>query len=487
MKTKLRLFGSTLAVVLAMALLLPDIFTSSVAANYTNNAQAVFMGEAALGKAPLQKIPDYSQSEDESAFLASTTVTMDRSRTKASIVAMAKALPHSGFGQSKVTAYSVAPVFTPPYAPGSLASSDITDALNALKMVRYIAGLPYESVAFTNELNNISQHGAVLMAASNQFGHTPSQPIDMSDSFFELGYQGCNEANISAGVSNISSAVLGFMADPGDNNIERAGHRRWILKPGGQNFGIGYARKVGSSYQGDRISMHVFDGPGYWECEADTYIAWPSSGDFPIQYFIYSENINITPPYPWSINLGAAYAVPNRNDITLTLTRRRDNKVWTFNSSTPKLGEGNMPAGSMHLAVDNSGYGITKAIIFRPDLTSLGAIKDGDIFDISLSGIKTAGGASTTLSYSINFFDLQKAMTEITTEITPDKDSVMVDDSPFDPKKTEFRHNETYKVTFTTTSGNVITHWQAEYKADRKDEGKFVPLNPTIVKTVGNP
>jgi hypothetical protein len=69
-----------------------------------------------------------------------------------------------------------------------------------------------------------------------------------------------------------------------------------------------------------------------------------------------------------------------------------------------------MPNNSMHLAVDNRGLGMGKAIIFRPDVTSLGAIRDGDVFTVSLSGIRTWAGAPATLQYSINFFDLEREM-----------------------------------------------------------------------------
>jgi len=362
---------------------------------------APIASDTALGEAPL--------TAPRITLYAAVNITMDRTRTLDDIVATAKALPHSGFTTSKVTSYGITPNFTPPYSAGTLAQADIDDALNAMKMVRYLAGLPYEKIAFTPVLNDIAQHGAVLLAASNQFAHEPSRPPDMPLDFYNKGYKGCSEANIYAGVSNISTAVLGFIADPGPNNLDRAGHRRWILKPGGQNFGIGYARYGSDSYGGHRINMHVFDGLGYWECESDSYIAWPSSGDFPIQYFVNSNSITGTPLFPWSVNLGAPYQNPDKANITLTLTRERDGKVWTFDSTTPSLG--GTTSNGMHFAVDNGGYGMTKAIVFRPDTASLGPIIDGDIFHVRILGIRTTTGAQTSLEYDINFFDLNKEMT----------------------------------------------------------------------------
>jgi hypothetical protein len=116
--------------------------------------------------------------------------------------------------------------------------------------------------------------------APQAFDHYPEKPGDLSDDFFNIAYQGCSESNISSGRSNVSNAILaGFIADTGSNNIERAGHRRWLLKPGAENFGIGYALNSGGQYGGHRINMRVFDGLSQFQCETDTYIAWPSSPD----------------------------------------------------------------------------------------------------------------------------------------------------------------------------------------------------------------
>lgn len=338
-----------------------------------------------------------------------TIVEIDHGHTVAEVVEMIQNYPHSGFDYYKTTSYEELPKFYAPYSAGSLMQKDIADAENAMKVVRFLAGVPYEDVTFSDELNNIAQHGSVLLAASNQFSHGPTQPEDMSDDFFSLGYQGCSEANISAGRSNISNSVLGFMYDSGANNIVRAGHRRWILNPGNQEFGIGYADGPDASYGGHRINMHVFAGLGYWECESDSYIAWPSDGAFPIQYLAADEYIDTVIDCPWSINLGSPYAEPSKDTVVLKLTRVRDGKTWTFDKNTPNLGEDGYYDGSkLHLAVDNGGYGMIKAIIFRPDPESLGVIEHGDVFKVELSGIKYTDGSAATLSYDISFFDLEK-------------------------------------------------------------------------------
>ncbi len=343
----------------------------------------------------------------------STYVETERDITD--VVDTAKLYPHYGFNWSYVAQYETEPSFTAPYSAGSIQQQYIDDALNALKMVRYLAYVPYENIEFTDELNNISQHGAVLMAATNQFTHFPIKTDSaMEESFFDLGYLGCSEANISAGVNNLAGAVLGFVADEGSNNLDRAGHRRWILRPNATEFGIGYAQYDGASYGGNRISMHVFeDGLG----TPQSYVAWPSEGAFPLEYFQFDSEINYENwpsyypngvSYPWSINLGSEYQAPSKNNLEITLTRESDGEVWVFDKNTPALGDSGeyFPSG-MHLSVDDDGYGMKKAITFRPDLDSLGFIEDGDVFNVSVSGLYTSSGQPTTLEYDIDFFSLE--------------------------------------------------------------------------------
>ncbi|MBR5308163.1 MAG: hypothetical protein IKU43_05280 [Clostridia bacterium] len=331
-------------------------------------------------------------------------------RTRDEVIEKHLEYPHSGF-TAKTTEFKTAPVTKAPYSAGSLADEDVADALNALKMVRFLAGVPYENTVFTEEYNNISQHGAVLLASSNQFTHTPGKPIDMSQEFYDVAYKGCNLANLSAGKNNIANAIIGFVYDKGQNNISHAGHRRWVLRPGGVQYGIGFA-KGDATYGGMRISMLVNTGAG---AEADSFVAWPSSGAFPIQYFAASNTIeNTVIDAPWSINLGAQYAAPTKATAVVKLTRESDGKVWIFDSSTPDLGAEMLSDDKLHYSVDNTGYGMKKGILIRPDLDSLGVIADGEIFTVEVSGIKYKDGKDATLSYSIEFFDLEKGIVEYT-------------------------------------------------------------------------
>ena len=410
--------------------------TATAATAATASAAATTAAAATAGTAwvdsQLSLLPEPSPAAPprNAKAVAPATINVAQERDIGEIVDTARELPHSAFEPNRQTRYRAVdtPRLSSPYYAGSLNPDDVLDALNALRMVRYLAGLPYKGTAFTDELNNLSQHGATLLALYDSLSHEPEKPADMAQAFYDTAYLGCSNACLSSGYANISAAILGLAVDTGQSNINTAGHRRWLLRPGAADFGIGYAKgDDGLRYGGHRVSLYVLDGVAENEAEADTYIAWPSPGDFPIQYFIESQRIDITSSNrvlsPWSLNLGAAYQAPDKENITLTLTRSRGGVVvntWQFDKTTPSLGD--MPSGSMgmHFAANDSdagigaGAGIGKAITFRPDVASLGRILDGDVFTVRVDGLRSAepgkAGMPAVLEYSIRFFDLAKEM-----------------------------------------------------------------------------
>ncbi|MCL2487811.1 MAG: dockerin type I repeat-containing protein [Oscillospiraceae bacterium] len=395
------------------------------------------------------------------AALGDTVIEMNRAITRESIVEMAIKLKHTGFdGAEKLEDYlnkflrenfdeyrdeyfndgiafenrlskeyihdiyfDVIPSVKKPYRAGTLKSEPINDTLNALKMVRYLAGLPYDDLSMTNGLNTSAQHRAVLAAATGTIGHDLPKPADMEPEFYQAtlngGYDQCElmhclSTSPRVHMPSTAGAILSLMDDDGSNNISAAGHRLEILNPNTKEFGMGYAHRFDyprsltipgygtSNFYESYYYVHTKRLLGIG-AEIDTYVAWPNSGDFPVEYF------NDT-SYPWSLTLGADYQTPNKNDITLTLTRTRDNKKWTFDKNTLNLGENtnNYRNSSLdHLNV----YG--KNIVFRPNEKELGRILTDDVFKVSLSGIKTANGMSAALSYDVKFFNLGREIGKI--------------------------------------------------------------------------
>lgn len=441
-------------------------------------------------------IPEKVEPKSGFSLLAAGDISVNHSLTIDEIVAKEKELSHSGFTFSKETQMEIQPQFTAPYSAGSVVQSDLNDAVNALKMVRFLAGLPYNDVYLDEREVVTAQHKAVLLAVSSELKHNPAKPSDMSQDFYNTAMDYQAEC-IAGGIKNISYSIMAYIADQGKSNIERAGHRMILLRPDLQKFGIGIANNPSTNQQYQYLSaVHV----KYDWSETDSYVAWPNAGNFPIQYFIHSKNLSTKPPYPWSISLGSPYSFPNKNNITLKLTRTRDNKEWIFDKNTPNLAVEGLTDSSMHLSTNNEN------IIFRPDVTSLGAISDGDVFKVELSGIKYINGLDATLDYEIRFFDLDKEMKKSRVNfivrhngiampgvsITIDGQTLTTDDSGTATIRVENNKSYTYTVTkdgyYTETSSIRVETGEITKTIDIRKAAEIVYKNSEgkVIKNLTN-
>jgi len=263
-----------------------------------------------------------------------------------------------------------------PYVAGKIKSQFLQDALNMTNFVRFLAGLPYD-VILDNELINKAQHGSVLLKASG-FSHTPSKPADMDETFYNLAYSSTSSSNIAYGYQTIASSIKdGYMSDGDTSNIDRVGHRRWILNPKLLKTGFGYS--YGS------MTMQVFDQSRTTVFDYD-FISWPSNNDFPSDFFKTND--------PWSITLNPLkYSQPSKSLVKVTL--KSSDKEWTFSQTdTNKSGK--------YFNVETSGYGVNNCIIFRPD----GVTSYTGSFTVEITGIKDKQGIEKSINYSVNFFKL---------------------------------------------------------------------------------
>jgi uncharacterized protein YkwD len=268
-------------------------------------------------------------------------------------------------------AYASLPSTSAPYTAGALQEGYLNDALNALNYSRFLVGL--DPVVLDDEYNNYTQHGAVLMVASS-YGHHPSQPSDMDDSFYDLGYTGTSESNIGWGYDTLSRAVFaGWMADEDPSNIDRVGHRRWCLDPRMVATGFGHAGKM--------TAMYSFDGSGKWNPNFGA-VAFPSGVAFP--------NDNFPADYPWSISVNSSlYDTLDESEISVTLSGR--GRVWNFNSGS----------SDGYFNVNTGGYGGAECIIFRP---ASGISTYSGEYTVEVTGIKDLVGNPATLEYTVNFY-----------------------------------------------------------------------------------
>ena len=267
-----------------------------------------------------------------------------------------------------------------PYSAGEVKKEILQGGIYAINLMRFIAGFP-DDVELSAEYIDLTQHGAILLSAINQLTHNPSKPADMSDMFYQKGKTGASSSNIST-VNLPSVTIFRYMDDSDPSNIDRVGHRRWILNPPMKKTGFG----VGTNRYG---LMYAFDtSRGNVDYE---YVTWPSQGVFPTEL----ANNNLA----WSISVNAQkYGKPDMNQIKVTLKHINSGKVWTFSNSTPR----STARQNAYFNVDTSGYGVSNCIIFRPALDNTFKYQDGDEFQVTISGLEK------DISYTVKMFSINK-------------------------------------------------------------------------------
>ncbi|HLO01822.1 MAG TPA: stalk domain-containing protein [Symbiobacteriaceae bacterium] len=273
-------------------------------------------------------------------------------------------------------------VITPPFQAGALQPALLDDGLRMLNFVRYLANLP-DDLTLDSTYSDLAQHAAVINAYYGVLNHHPAHPEGMTDPFYEQALKGSSQSNLGAGFRSPADAILrGYMDDSDPSNIDRLGHRRWILSPRMGKVGFGWV--ASPARYGAFDALYVLDGSRAPD-PSFTHWAWPSAGYFPISLF--------GPEQAWSIGVNPT-AVQTSGAVAVTLTRESDSKTWRFSTS----------GADGYFRVDTAGYGYTQAIIFRPDgLTQLGA---EERYQVTVTGLTDQSGAPFPLQYEVTFFNL---------------------------------------------------------------------------------
>jgi hypothetical protein len=283
-----------------------------------------------------------------------------------------------------------APRTAPPYAAGQLSDGFLQDGLNMARFVRFLAGVP-GTIELSPELNAQAQHGAVVLAALDLLTHEPTKPAGMDDGFYSLGRVSTGSSNLyeSYGSSGtLADAVASFMEDSDLGNIDRVGHRRWVLSPRLRRLGFGSATSsTGTVY----TAMQVFD-EGNAASSAFDLILWPAAGSFPIEFFGTGE--------VWSVSFNPE-RYSSSNDVRVRVTRVSDGQHWDLSKKDAD------PAGA-YLHVDTAGYGFQSAVIFRPGTAF--SITAGDRFSVTVAGLRTKDGAPHDVDYQVAFGRLSDSL-----------------------------------------------------------------------------
>lgn len=101
--------------------------------------------------------------------------------------------------------YAQVPSSQYPYSAGALSSELLSAMTGRLNAMRRIAGLP--AVENDQSFNENAQYGAVLVAASGRISHSPKQPDDMDDAFYERGLRAVSSLILPSAKSALAIAM----------------------------------------------------------------------------------------------------------------------------------------------------------------------------------------------------------------------------------------------------------------------------------------
>ena len=179
------------------------------------------------------------------------------------------------------------------------------------------------------------------------------------------------------------------MDDSDSSNIDRVGHRRWILNPAMSRTTFGFCHRETTytytysdgtshsfSYTNYYSGMYAFDRSG---SGTQRPVAWPAQ-EMPLSCFADGAY------QAWSVSFGQYLT---KEKIHVTLVRENDQKTWEFGSD----------AADGAFFVDNGGYGLTGCVIFLA--RDIGPISAGDRFAVTVRDDEHY----TITEYTVSFFE----------------------------------------------------------------------------------
>lgn len=269
------------------------------------------------------------------------------------------------------------------FSLGALTDVAQRDALALTNFLRGLAGL--EPVGLDPLYTLRAQAGALVLAANDEINHEPAQPEGMPDDLYETGYAGTSMGNIAKfnwmRPTILLDGVTYFARDDGAGNLDRLGHRRWLLNPLMSATGFGLANAAsGNSY----VAMYAVDmenADAAWD-----HVAWPAAGAFPVEL--------MRAELPWSISLNPELYDTAASRPVVTLTEERSGARFRFD-----LTEG---AGDGYCRLSTERCGAGDCMIFLPRLEVAGIEEyvQNQVWTVEVTGLRGADGEEKGIRYS---------------------------------------------------------------------------------------
>lgn len=279
-----------------------------------------------------------------------------------------------------VNTYVQEPETTSPYAPGQLSDTSLDNALHLVNVIRYTAGVPSD-VTLDDAYTEYAQAASLICSLNGEISHYPKQPQGVPEALYQAGYKGASSSNLALGPSELAGSVFAWMDDNDASNIDRIGHRRWILDP--------RMKKTGFGAVGSCAAMYAIDGSG--DTKISDFVAWPAQNT-PVEF------MSMRYGYPWSVGLGKDYAVKDESKVTVTLKQSGTNNIWLFDKNASDF-------NNNYFNISKEMYGGMDCIIFRPAEDSI-SCQPGSEFEVSVTGLVNRFGEEAEIHYTVRFFSL---------------------------------------------------------------------------------
>ena len=293
-----------------------------------------------------------------------------------------------------------------PFA-GTLIDSDVQASLiDFSNYLRYLGGLSGYEYGGDDVAQTVGKGSVLLRTVWSRYnitGHTPPQPTDMDDDFYNEAYSVCG-GNISYGyggtaydqikairslnddVQNASNHEIDSQGYHQGFNIP--GHRNCFLQRGGNKLTYGYADRVLLQYYEYAQSNPNATGTITETGNNEAAYAWPSPGDFPVE--------EIDKDAVWTIYFNTDKLDISKHIPVVTITDLTTGERFVRNTE-------------MHdVDGQREGYSTSnfwgKCLCFTPPKTNSYV---GKSYKVTVENLIDEDKMPATVEYTVNFFNYE--------------------------------------------------------------------------------
>lgn len=288
------------------------------------------------------------------------------------------------------------PVYETEYSLSPYTAASYTDEMKAAMVeytnyLRWLGGLtPLESA--DEATWDMLAKGAVVLSATNELTHEPSQPEDMDDAFYELAYEGCATSNLSgSGITSASQAMshmIGWLNDTANATSLELGHRFHFLQREGISIAYGstngFTAQTVDTYGGQVNTTGTVAGVD----NNDYCYTWPGAGAFP------TDAINTRAL--WSINLNSDKIDLSNTAMTVTI---RDLDTGEVFDRSETIGSSAYYGFNAYF-----GYFYGECFYFDPPKADS---YEGKRYQVTIDNLQLTNGQPAQITYTVEFCTLE--------------------------------------------------------------------------------